>query len=329
MAEAARKIEIFEPFGRAIDLTKLILFQPFNFTKWLVIAFAAFLAGLVDGTRMGFPSNFGGGDFKGERSGNQFSALQEEIMPWLVTGVIATVAVVIVVMIVLFMWLGSRGRFMFIDCIVRNRGAIEEPWREYRREGNSLFLLSLAVGAGSLLIVALLALPIFFPYFQAGEFGDFGIGRVLYVIAAALFLMLIGFVWMIAVWFMAPVMYRQRCNATTAFLRVMQLIRSFPVPMILFALFGVVLSIAGAMISCVVTCVTCCVAAFPYVGTVVLLPLYTFYYSYTLLFLRQFGPEYDAWANVGVIEQIAPGTEPPSPAPTEPPLPPAPPPLQS
>jgi hypothetical protein len=28
---------------------------------------------------------------------------------------------------------------------------------------------------------------------------------------------------------------------------------------------------------------------------VVLLPLYTFYYSYTLLFLRQFGPEYDVW----------------------------------
>ena len=50
MNEAGRKIEIFKPFGEAFELTKKILFQPFDIGKWFVIGFAAFLAG-----------NFGGG----------------------------------------------------------------------------------------------------------------------------------------------------------------------------------------------------------------------------------------------------------------------------
>ncbi len=33
-ASSGRKIEVFEPFSRAFDLTKLILFQPFDLAKW-------------------------------------------------------------------------------------------------------------------------------------------------------------------------------------------------------------------------------------------------------------------------------------------------------
>src|SRR5256886_14909580 len=41
----ARKIEILAPFSQAIELTRLILFRPFDITKWLVIGFGAFLSG--------------------------------------------------------------------------------------------------------------------------------------------------------------------------------------------------------------------------------------------------------------------------------------------
>src|SRR5439155_7660967 len=43
------RIEIFKPFGEAFELTKLILFQPFDLGKWCVIGFAAFLAHLAGG----------------------------------------------------------------------------------------------------------------------------------------------------------------------------------------------------------------------------------------------------------------------------------------
>ena len=49
MEPTARRMEIFAPFEAAVKLTKLILFQPFDFTKWLVIGFAAFLASLGGG----------------------------------------------------------------------------------------------------------------------------------------------------------------------------------------------------------------------------------------------------------------------------------------
>jgi len=43
------KIEIFKPFGEAFELMKKVLFKPFEFKKWLVIGFAAWLANLGGG----------------------------------------------------------------------------------------------------------------------------------------------------------------------------------------------------------------------------------------------------------------------------------------
>jgi hypothetical protein len=74
------------------------------------------------------------------------------------------------------------------------------------------------------------------------------------------------------------------------------------------------------MISCVAACLTCCIAAIPYIGTVILLPLHVTLYGFTLLFLRQFGLEYDAWAGALPASQISPPPiEPPPPA-AEPPI---------
>ena len=298
MEEGARKIEIFEPCSGAIELTKKILFQPFDLGKWLVIGFAAFLAGLSDGTRVGFP-NYSGGDFKGDSTTKNLSGAQEELISWLAGGVIVAVAVFVLVMVVVFMWLGSRGRFMFIDCIVRNRGAIQEPWREFKPQGDSLFLFSLVTSVASLLLMAILAAPFLISYLRNGGFDAFGLGHVIYLIGVVIIVVVVGIAFAVLVWFMVPVMYRRRCGAVTALRDVAKLMASHPVPFLLFVLFGVVLALAGGILTCVLTCVTCCIAAIPYVGSVILLPLYTFYYAFTLLFLRQFGPDYDVWADVG------------------------------
>src|SRR5882762_7754992 len=64
----------------------------------------------------------------------------------------------------------------------------------------------------------------------------------------------------------------------------------------LFCLFGVVLILAVLMIGAIVTCATCCLAALPYIGTVILLPVFVCLHVFALVFLRQFGPDYDVWA---------------------------------
>lgn len=293
-----RKIEIFTPFGDAFELTKRILFQPFDLKKWFVIGFAAFLAGLADGTRFGggnFPSP--SGNWKDGGNSERFSALSDQVMSWLFTGVMAAVVVGVLVMIFLFMWLGSRGRFIFIDCIVHDRGAIEAPWREYKRDANSFFLFSLVAMVAWLLFFALSALP-FFLLWWTERLEDIGWPLFVYGGVVVLLSLLLSLAYVVVAWFMVPVMYRQRCRALAAFKKVIKLIASYPGPFVLYALFMIVLIVGGTLLSCLITCLTCCLAAIPYFGTVILLPLYTFYYAFTLLFLRQFGSEFDAWGNI-------------------------------
>jgi hypothetical protein len=310
MDATARRIEIFAPFTAAFEYTKLVLFQPFDLTKWLTIGFAAFLAGLADGTRLGFGGGWGGPDFKGKSFSTDTTGLAEQFASPLFIALMVAISIVVLVVLLLFMWLGARGRFMFIDCVVRNRGAIEEPWREYRREGNSLFLLMLVAGVIGFLLFALLALPLLIPFFQGGGF-SFRLWQIVYLLTAVPVLIVVSVIWMLVAWFIAPVMYRQRCSAVAALRQVVNLIGEYPVAFILYLLFAVVLLAGGGLATCLVSCVTCCIALLPYIGTVILLPLYTFYYSYTLLFLRQFGPEYDAWSGLLPLEQSTPAMEQP------------------
>ena len=92
-----------------------------------------------------------------------------------------------------------------------------------------------------------------------------------------------------------------------------------PGPAISFFLFKIVLAVAVAMIACPLTCVTCCLAAIPYVGTVILLPLFVLSAGPDkLLFFRQFGADYDVWGGLAPAVPVAPPVQ-EAPPPTEPP----------
>jgi hypothetical protein len=286
------RIEIFKPFGDAFELMKKILFQPFDFKKWFVIGFAAWLANLGGG----------GGSFNYQydrREGVQKvnDAISQIPHPILLFG-ISLLIVLVLAVIVLCAWLRARGGFMFIDCIVKNRGAITEPWRDFRKEGNSYFLFSLLVGFGVLILAGLLSLPLVLPAIQDGSFfHTHGVYIISALAAWILVMILLVLAWSLFASFMVPVMYRRRCGAWEAFNIVARLIAAHPGEILLYCLFWIVLALATAMVACLATCATCCIAAIPYVGTVILLPVFVLLRSFSLLFLRQFGAEYDVWAN--------------------------------
>jgi hypothetical protein len=215
-----------------------------------------------------------------------------------VAGIVLVIVLVLVV-IVVFAWLRARGGFMFIDCIVKNRGAIAEPWREFRKEGNSYFLFSLLVVFVILVFAGLLSLPLVIPAIQND---DFLRTHEVYLISAitAWVVVLIFFVlaWALITSFMIPIMYRQRCRALEAFTVVSRLIAAHTGEMLLYCLFWIVLALASAVVGCIAACATCCIVAIPYIGTVILLPVFVWLPSFSLLFLRQFGPEYDVWAGL-------------------------------
>ena len=296
MNGAELKIEIFKPFGEAFELMKKILFQPFDLKKWLVIGFAAWLASLGAGGGSGFNYE----SKRGESVQKINDALSQIPHPILVMGIVLLIFVV-VMLIVLFAWLRARGSFMFIDCIVKNRGAVAEPWREFRREGNSYFLFSLAATLCFLLFAGLLSAPLVFLAIRGRFFLSLHRDRVepyvlLIIVLWVFVILLLVFIWGLIANFMGPVMYRRRCRAYQAFRSVTSLIAANPGEMVLYCLFLIVLAVASVVVGCVVTCATCCVAAIPYVGTVILLPVFILLRAFSLLFLRQFGPDYDVWA---------------------------------
>jgi hypothetical protein len=315
------RIEIFAPFGEAFELTKKILFQPFDPMKWLVIGFAAWLATFFSGGggfnyRKGW--NTSDWNWKAQHYGAPFSV--HNIPPWVIPVMIVG-AIIVLALIAVFLWLNARGRFMFTYCIVHNRGEIALPWREYRTEGNRLFVLQLVIALGGMVAFGALALVFVLGSYWNGPFLPltvliiFGLGILLLVIVLSLVMR-----------FAVPVMYRRRCDAITAFRQVWALIVAHPGVFILFVLFYLVIAIAGAMIGCVAACLTCCVAALPYIGTVILLPVVMCLYAYPLCFIRQFGDPYDVFATVTATP---PPTEPSPPLnPSPPPIPPSVPPIQ-
>ncbi|PYI98062.1 MAG: hypothetical protein DME98_05830 [Verrucomicrobia bacterium] len=247
------RIEIFRPFGEAFELMKKILFQPFDLKKWLVIGFAAWLANLGGGGG-GFNYRYN----RREEMQKVNEALSQIPHSILVTGICVLICFVLV-LIVLFAWLRARGCFMFIDCIAKNRGAIAEPWRDFRKQGNSYFLFSLLIGFAFLIFAALLSLPFMLPIIRG-------------------------------------VTFLHIHDVYLAFGIVVRLIAAYPGEILLYGLFLIVLALATAIVACVAACATCCIAAIPYIGTVILLPVFALLRSFSLLFLRQFGSDYDVWA---------------------------------
>lgn len=296
MNDVRPKIEIFRPFGEAFELTNKILFQPFDLKKWFVIGFAAFLSGHLAGVGFNFPSPFGNFQSHGTTP-EVISPHFEQWKPWLVVAVVV-LALLFFALVIALTWLKARGNFIFTDCIVRNQTVIAGPWREYRKEGNSYFLFLLAIVFALLVFVALmLGSVIGLGLFNrpAGEMVSMTfIGLVVFLFV--IWVSIIIFV-SIATYFMVPVMYRRRCRAVEAFGDVTLLIWHHLGAFFLLCLFGIVLILAVLMIGAIVTCATCCLAALPYVGTVILLPLFVCLRAFGLVFLRQFGPDYDVWAS--------------------------------
>ena len=198
------KIEIFKPFGEAFELTKKILFQPFDLMKWLVIGFAAFLSGHVGGV---------GINFRPRQANHMLPPHFDHWRPWLQI-TIAFFALLVFALIIVLVWLKARGNFIFTHCVVRNRAAIREPWREYRKEGNSYFLFFLAIMLGVLVLVAIMIatfIALGWLGYHARERSPITfIGSLLFLFV---FWLSISIFIGVVSYFMAPVMYRRRCRA--------------------------------------------------------------------------------------------------------------------
>lgn len=304
-------IEIIKPFENAFELMKKILFQPFDLKKWCVIGFAAWLARIGSGGGYNFQYNRPA-DLRNHPAVQQFADWVHQIPIWVFVMGVSAIALLVLTLLVLFAWLRARGAFIFTDCIVKNRAAIAEPWREFRREANSYFMFSLFFVCVLVLLAMSLSLPLVIAI--AGGKGvphRHGVLLICMILIWAVIVVIVTIGWAVLSHIMVISMYRRRSRAAEEFRRAITLISNYPGEITLYCLFSIAIAIAAVFASCTVLCATCCIAAIPYVGTVILLPVWVWIRAFALLFFRQFGPDYDVW-----IEQPAPNE-----LPSVPPLP--------
>ena len=323
------KIRYIEPLGRAVERSIQICFRPFDIGKWFVLGFACWLARLAQG------GGGGGGSVPmppiGDREAEGASsapAWLESIEPEAFLGgallfvVIGCAAVFLLVILPLLIWLSSRGQFMFLDGVVHDRAAIKVPWHEYRTEGNSLFLWRLGFLVAILVGVGLAVAPLIIYIVRYGEWMR-SIPMVLLLLCPILLLALgATYIDLFLRSFVVPIMYKERIKATAAWRRFAPLLKARLGWFLLYGLWLLVLMIGIVFGVLLLVLVTCCIAGIvlviPYIGTVLMLPVYVALRALSLEFLAQFSDDFRLFPEPGPAPAMATegyGAPPPPPEP--------------
>ncbi len=298
------RISAIDPIGRAMSWMNWVLFHQFSLGKWFVLGFCAFLAALGEGGTPGFHFQARG------PIGGPGGQLPREVADWFSQNLPLVLMIGLVVLVLglalgaLLQWLGSRGKFMFLDGVVRNQAAVVEPWHRFRALGNSLFWVRLLFGLAlsfAVLAAIILCAIIAWPDIRAEQFGAAAMTALLLGAGLLLPLSIVGIVVVSLLNdFVVPIMYRRGIK-TLAAARVLreEILPGHVGVFVLFYLMKLVLGIAAGVIIVFVTCITCCIAALPYLSSVVFLPISVFMRSYSVFFLEQFGEEWRLTEGVG------------------------------
>ena len=300
-------VSVIDPIGPAFEKVKTILFKPFDLGKWFVIGFCAWLAYLGQGGGRG---GGGGGGGRGGRLPDAHEAFGQakvfvlESLSWIIPVGAIVVGLIIVLWLVLT-WLSSRGRFMFLHCVAENKAEVKVPWATFRQHGNSLFLFRIilgligfaAIGLPCLFIFALIAVMV------AGNVP--GLAVVLGLIAIILVIVPIAIILLLVskftMDFVVPIMFLRTTSCTAGWREFLTILSANKARFVLYILFQIVIAIVIGVIISMGFCIGCCLCCasllllIPYIGTVILLPVLVFKRAYSLLYLRQFGPEFDVF----------------------------------
>lgn len=292
----SRNLSVIAPVDPALRFTRGLLFERFGLSQWFALGFTAFLASLGKGG--GFNPGLGGGDRS--RAGDGASAI---LTGWIrdhLALVLAAGAIIFLLALalgLLFTWLSSRGKFMFLDNLVKGRAEVADPWRRFQAPGNALFLFRVGVGfaaLGAMVVVTAVGLLFAYPDLRAHRLGP----RSLAAFCLGLFLLLtlavvLGLLRLVVEDFVVPVVYRRGLSPLAA-LRLFrdEMLAGHEGALLLYVLARIVLALVAGVLVLLGTCLTCCIAGLPYLSSVAFLPLLVFTRAYSLYFLAQFGPEW-------------------------------------
>ncbi len=285
-----------ETLGCAWRRARRMLLEPFDLGTWLVLGFTAWLARLAGGGGGG--GSFPVRDLSHVGSNRNFSGVlrifeREWHRLWAETrwGPLVLVGVVLaLVLVVLLLWLSSRGKVIFLDNVARGRAEVREPWRRLGRLGDSLFAFRIAFVGGALGIAGVLI-------FLTVQIAHGPLGVVAVAVLWATFALLSAFVLLLLDNFVVPIMVRFDLPVGRAWDALLPWVSRDPWAFVVYGLMLLGLAIVVGIGIVAVGLMSCCMGfvllALPYLGTVLLLPILVAY--------RALGPEF--------LSRVDPGFE--------------------
>lgn len=176
-------------------------------------------------------------------------------------------------------------------------------WKQYRREGNSLFLWRLGFG-----IICFAVIISIFIIFFVGAAALYRNNHHAYIPVAFIVEMGLLFIFVIIVIgyistflknFVIPIMYKNNITTTQAWGRYLTIFKQHPFHFLLFGIFMFALTILAIIGIIFAGLLTCCIGfiflIIPYIGTVVTLPIWYTLRAFSLEYLAQFGPDYNVF----------------------------------
>jgi hypothetical protein len=308
MNSEPRQISVIDPISPTFERIKQMLFRPFDLKKWFAVGFCAWLAYLGEG---GANFNFRvPWDNCGPTCGTK-SCTVESVRQACPANVLLAVFIGVMILVIfvavwlVLLWLSSRGRFMFLNCVARNSDKIKAPWRDFGRRANSLFLFRLVMWViGTVFILGPMLALFLWCTSASVAMSDYHILFWAPFVLGVLLVSVIGIILLIIMKFtkdfVVPIMYIHKVRCMEAWGRFRSILSANKGRFTLYILFQIVIGLAIRAIVMTVVLATCCCAAcifaIPYIGTVVMLPLFVFKRAYSLYYLRQYGSQFDVFA---------------------------------
>ncbi len=295
--------------GSAAVSRTVSFFSPFDFKRFICILFIVWLASLSGGGGAGFGSNFNpGGNVP---PGQDFDEVLRETVSWIQQNwsffvTIGTVVLgVIYGFFILFLWLGTRGKFLLSYSLITGETEIALPWREYSKQGNQFFLLFLLIDFSLLTMMLGFIFVLGYQVYQNVNneilFEDYAGELAMMAVPFSIFYFIIVFVFWIFKYLMAdftiPYIVKNRASLGEGISAISRLIKENTADVIVFMLYKFGLSIVCGLciiITTMIFCVsTCCLGVYiPVINMIPALPFILFLELLPLFFMNRFGGNY-------------------------------------
>ena len=306
-------VRFTEIIEASLEWTATVLFRPFKPKKWLILIFVALMAGYLNG---GCHLNLNGG-YNNEKDKKPHSPqsvsvstnaaskeklklnfpstpreikqyICEQLKKPLILTLVISIILLFLILFVLFVWLGARFAFVFLDNITKNDASVIIPFKAHREIGNSFFLFSLIF---SVLALSSFGLIIFYLFKNLISLGVFTAAAkpvvwkiiVFCVCYGLLFLfwvlVVLTIAYLIVMDFIVPLMFKDKIKFMAAYSKFAGLFNKHKREFFTFWALRVGLSICCSLCSGIFIFLAILVLIIP-VGIIVFILFFPFYFLY-------------------------------------------------